>query len=62
MVHAVLRRLAPGTAVVDLTHDVPPFDVRAGAAALVRAFPHLGPGVVLAVVDPGVGGPRRAVA
>lgn len=62
VVHAVLRRLAPGSVVVDLTHDVPPFDVRAGAAALVRAFPHLGPGVVLAVVDPGVGGPRRAVA
>jgi S-adenosylmethionine hydrolase len=62
VVHAVLRRLAPGAAVVDLTHDVPPFDVRAGASALVRAFPHLGPGVVLGVVDPGVGGPRRAVA
>lgn len=62
VVHAVLHRLAPSAAVVDLTHDVPPFDVRAGASALVRAFPHLGPGVVLAVVDPGVGGPRRAVA
>lgn len=62
VVHAVLRRLAPRAPVVDLTHDVPPFDVRAGAAALVRAVPHLGPGVVLAVVDPGVGGPRRAVA
>lgn len=62
VVHAVLRRLAPGAVVVDLTHDVPPFDVRSGAAALARAFPHLGPGVVLAVVDPGVGGPRRAVA
>jgi S-adenosylmethionine hydrolase len=62
VVHAVLRRLAPWATVVDLTHDVPPFDVRAGAAALVRALPHLGPGVVLAVVDPGVGGPRRALA
>lgn len=62
VVHAVLHRLAPRAVMVDLTHDVPPFDVRAGASALVRAFPHLGPGVVLAVVDPGVGGPRRAVA
>lgn len=62
VVHAVLRRLAPRAVVVDLTHDVPPFDVRAGSAALARAMPHLGPGVVLAVVDPGVGGPRRAVA
>jgi S-adenosyl-L-methionine hydrolase (adenosine-forming) len=61
VVHAVLRRLAPQVAVVDLTHDVPPFDVRAGAAALARAFPYLGLGVVLAVVDPGVGGTRRPV-
>jgi len=61
VVHAVLRRLAPGIAVVDLVHQIPPYDVRAGAAALVRAVPHLGPGVVLAVVDPGVGGPRRGV-
>lgn len=62
MVHAVLHRLSPRATVVDLTHEVHPFDVRSGASALVRAFPHLGPGVVLAVVDPGVGGPRRAVA
>ncbi|HEY5244790.1 MAG TPA: SAM-dependent chlorinase/fluorinase, partial [Acidimicrobiales bacterium] len=61
VVHAVLRRLAPGIAVVDLVHEIPPYDVRAGAAALVRAVPHLGPGVVLAVVDPGVGGSRRGL-
>jgi S-adenosyl-L-methionine hydrolase (adenosine-forming) len=62
VVHAVLHRLVPGVAVVDLTHGLPAFDVRAGAAALERAVPHLGPGVVLAVVDPGVGGSRRGVA
>jgi S-adenosyl-L-methionine hydrolase (adenosine-forming) len=61
VVHAVVRRLAPQTAVIDLSHGVAPFDVRAGAAALVRSVPHLGPGVVLAVVDPGVGGTRRGV-
>jgi S-adenosylmethionine hydrolase len=62
VVHAVLRRLAPHAAVVDLTHELAPFDVRAGAAALARAVPHLGAsGVVLAVVDPGGGGARRAV-
>ena len=59
---AVLRRLAPAATVVDLTHGVTPFDVRAGAQTLVRAVPHLGPGVVLAVVDPGVGTARRGVA
>jgi len=62
VVHAVLHRLAPGVAVVDLTHQIPPYDVRGGAAALARALPYLGPGVVLAVVDPGVGGPRRGLA
>jgi S-adenosylmethionine hydrolase len=61
VVHAVLVRASPGVAVIDLTHQIPPFDVRAGAHALVRAVPHLGPGVVLAVVDPGVGSPRRAI-
>ena len=60
--HAVLHRLAPGLAIVDLTHLVRPFDVRAGGQALWRAAPHLGPGVVLAVVDPGVGTDRRCAA
>ena len=47
---------------IDLTHGVTPFDVRAGALALARAVPHLGSGVVLAVVDPGVGTARRGLA
>ena len=55
VVHAVIAARCPGTNVIDLTHHVPPFDVRAGSHTLVRAVPHLGPGVVLAVVDPGVG-------
>jgi S-adenosyl-L-methionine hydrolase (adenosine-forming) len=48
--------------VIDVSHGVPPFDVRHGALTLRRVAPHLGPGVVLAVVDPGVGTPRRALA
>jgi hypothetical protein len=62
VVRAVLHRDAPGIPVIDLTHHVPHFDVAAGAAALVRASPYLGPGAVLAVVDPGVGTSRRGVA
>ncbi len=62
VVRAVLQREAPGCPVVDITHEIPPFDLRAGALALERTVPHLGPGVVLAVVDPGVGTSRRAVA
>ena len=47
---------------VDVTHDIAPHDVRAGGLALARSAQYLVPGVVLAVVDPGVGGDRRAVA
>jgi S-adenosylmethionine hydrolase len=61
VVHAVIQRRAPGTTVIDLTHQVPPFNVRAGSHALVRAVPHLGAGVVLGVVDPGVGTARRGI-
>jgi S-adenosylmethionine hydrolase len=62
VVHAVLHRLAPAAPVIDLSHQLPHFDIAAGSAMLVRAAPHLGAGVVLAVVDPGVGTTRRAVA
>ena len=54
--------IAPDLRIVDVTHDVPAFDVRAGALALVRAIQYLPEGVVLAVVDPGVGTDRRCVA
>ncbi len=62
VVHSVLRSIAPQAAVVDLTHEIPAHDVRAGALCLARAAQYLCPGVVLAVVDPGVGTARRAIA
>lgn len=62
VVHSVVRSLAPRVTVVDVTHGVPRHDVRAGSLALVRSVQYLAPGVVLAVVDPGVGTDRRAVA
>ena len=62
VVKSVIRSIAPDVAVVDITHDVAPHDVRAGGLALARSAQYLVPGVVLAVVDPGVGGDRRAVA
>jgi S-adenosylmethionine hydrolase len=61
VVHAVIAARAPGTTVIDLTHDIPAFDVRAGSHTLVRAVPFLGSGVVLGVVDPGVGTARRGI-
>jgi S-adenosylmethionine hydrolase len=60
--HAVILDIAPAARIVDITHDVPAFDVRAGALALVRAVQYLPEGIVLAVVDPGVGTDRRSIA
>jgi S-adenosylmethionine hydrolase len=60
--HAVMLDVAPDLRVIDITHDVPPFDVRAGALTLVRSVQYLPEGVVLAVVDPGVGTERRCIA
>lgn len=62
IVHGVLRREVPSAVVIDLTHGVPPFDVRTGSETLLRAVPHLGPGTILAVVDPLAGGNHRRVA
>ncbi len=62
VVHSVVRSIAPHVVVVDVCHEVPPHDVRAGSLTLVRAVQYLAPGVVLAVVDPGVGTDRRAIA
>jgi S-adenosylmethionine hydrolase len=62
VVRSVIRSLAPHATVIDITHGVPAHDVRAGGLALVRSVQYLAPGVVLAVVDPGVGTDRRAVA
>ncbi len=62
IVRAVLTRMAPGVPIIDLCHEVAPFDVDGGAEMLLRCAPSLGPGVVLAVVDPGVGTGRRGVA
>lgn len=59
---SVIRSIAPHAVVLDITHGIPPHDLRAGALALVRAVQYLPGGVVLAVVDPGVGTDRRAVA
>lgn len=62
VVKSVIRAVVPEVEVVDITHDIARHDVRAGGLALARSAQYLVPGVVLAVVDPGVGGSRRAVA
>ncbi len=62
VVHSVIRQLAPEVRVIDISHHVPAHDVRAGGLTLARSAQYLAPGVVLAVVDPGVATARRAVA
>jgi S-adenosylmethionine hydrolase len=62
VVKAVLRDLAPHVTTIDLTHGVRPYDVRGGSLALARAIAYVPEGVVLAVVDPGVGTTRKAIA
>ena len=61
-IKAVLQRLAPPIAVIDLLHDAPAFNVRASAHLLAALVGHFAQdSVFLAVVDPGVGGTRSAI-
>lgn len=60
--HGVIARIAPEVRVIDVTHGIARHDIRSGALVLRRALPYMPAGVHLAVVDPGVGGTRRAVA
>lgn len=61
-VKAVLGTEAPGVNIVDLLNDAPAFNAKASAHLLAALAPVFAPGTVfMAVVDPGVGGPRDAV-
>jgi len=62
VVKSVIRDIAPHVVTIDLTHDVPAFDVRAGGLALARCIPYVASGIVVAVVDPGVATSRAALA
>ncbi|MGY6502649.1 MAG: SAM hydrolase/SAM-dependent halogenase family protein [Acidimicrobiales bacterium] len=62
VVHSVIRSITPDARVIDITHQVPAHDVRAASLVLARSAQYLAPGVVVAVVDPGVGTERRAIA
>jgi S-adenosylmethionine hydrolase len=59
----VIWGIAPDAQIADLSHSIPPQDILAGALALGRAAPYFPPGTIhVAVVDPGVGTQRRAMA
>jgi S-adenosyl-L-methionine hydrolase (adenosine-forming) len=57
-----MKRIARDAEILDVTHGIAPQAVTQGALVLERAIPYLPPAVHLAVVDPGVGSDRRAVA
>jgi S-adenosyl-L-methionine hydrolase (adenosine-forming) len=60
---AVMANIAPGVPTVDITHTIPPQDVKAAAYVLWTSLPYFPPeSVHLVVVDPGVGTSRRAIA
>src|SRR5919202_2085197 len=60
--HGVIAQIAPDARIIDITHGIPRHDVRSGALVMRRALPYFPAGLRLAVVDPEVGGRRRAVA
>ena len=60
--HGVIKGIAPDAEIIDITHGIPPQGVLQGALTLANSLPFMPTGVHLAVVDPGVGGSRRALA
>jgi hypothetical protein len=60
--HGVIKRIAPDVEIIDITHGLAPGKVLQGALTLANTLPYMPAGVHLAVVDPGVGGPRRPLA
>lgn len=59
----VILNIAPNTQIIDLSHEILPQDILAGALLLWRSIPFFPDGTIhLAVIDPGVGTPRRAIA
>jgi S-adenosyl-L-methionine hydrolase (adenosine-forming) len=59
----VMMSIAPAIRVVDLTHDIPPYDIEAAGEVLEQSLPFYPSGTVaIAVIDPGVGSERKAIA
>jgi S-adenosylmethionine hydrolase len=60
--HGVIKRIAPDVEIIDITHGIEPRRLLQGAMTLADTVPYMPVGVHLAVVDPGVGTDRRAIA
>lgn len=59
--HGVMKRIAPDAQIIDITHGIRPGRILQGALVLANTLAYMPVGVHLAVVDPGVGGQRRAL-
>ncbi|MDO8485758.1 MAG: SAM-dependent chlorinase/fluorinase [Candidatus Limnocylindrales bacterium] len=59
---AVMFRFCPDANIIDISHQVPRYSIHDGAGTLVFALPYMPVGIHLAVVDPGVGTDRLAIA
>lgn len=58
----VITQIAPDAPIIDLTHEIPPGDIRRAAVTLWQSVDYFPPGsIFLVVIDPGVGTSRRAV-
>lgn len=63
VIKGVVAQVSLRLRVIDLTHQIPPQDLRSASFQLLNAYGHFPAGTVhLAVVDPGVGHQRRAIA
>jgi S-adenosylmethionine hydrolase len=59
--HGVIKRIAPEADVIDITHGIQPTSILQGSVVLASTLPYMPVGVHLAIVDPDVGTPRRAL-
>ena len=60
--HGVIKKITPDAEIIDITHGVRRHDIMQGAVILCNSLPYFPKSVILAVVDPGVGGHRKPVA
>jgi len=60
--HGIAVQIAPDLRIIDITHLIPPGDIWRGAVVLAKAAAYFPPAVHVAVVKPGAGTARRAVA
>jgi S-adenosylmethionine hydrolase len=59
--HGVIKRIAPDVDVIHITHGIEPTSILQGALVLANTLPYMPVGVHVAIVDPDVGSPRRAL-